>query len=63
MLGRPVRPQRGDRGTLTSPERSRDRRGLVADVTFDREHVLDLGGVLVRMTMVVPTHTKGTPSS
>ncbi len=31
----------------------------VADITFDREHVLDLGGVRVRLMMVGPTHTKG----
>jgi glyoxylase-like metal-dependent hydrolase (beta-lactamase superfamily II) len=31
----------------------------VADVTFDREYLLDLGGVRVRFMMVGPTHTKG----
>jgi len=31
----------------------------VADITFDREYVLDLGGVRVRFMMVGPTHTKG----
>jgi glyoxylase-like metal-dependent hydrolase (beta-lactamase superfamily II) len=30
-----------------------------ADITFDREHVLDLGDVLVRMIVVGPTHTRG----
>ena len=30
-----------------------------ADITFDKEHVLDLGGVRVRLLMVGPTHTKG----
>jgi glyoxylase-like metal-dependent hydrolase (beta-lactamase superfamily II) len=30
-----------------------------ADVTFDREHVLDLGGVRVRLLVVGPTHTRG----
>jgi glyoxylase-like metal-dependent hydrolase (beta-lactamase superfamily II) len=30
-----------------------------AAVTFDREHVLDLGGVRVRLLVVGPTHTKG----
>jgi glyoxylase-like metal-dependent hydrolase (beta-lactamase superfamily II) len=30
-----------------------------ADVPFDREHVLDLGGVRVRLLMVGPTHTRG----
>jgi glyoxylase-like metal-dependent hydrolase (beta-lactamase superfamily II) len=30
-----------------------------ADITFDREHVLELGGVRVRLAMVGPTHTKG----
>jgi glyoxylase-like metal-dependent hydrolase (beta-lactamase superfamily II) len=31
----------------------------VADITFDRDYSLDLGGVTVRMLMVGPTHTKG----
>ncbi len=30
-----------------------------AAVTFDREHVLDLGGVRVRCLVVGPTHTRG----
>src|SRR5688572_5432964 len=30
-----------------------------AAVTFDREHVLDLGGVRVRFLVVGPTHTRG----
>jgi glyoxylase-like metal-dependent hydrolase (beta-lactamase superfamily II) len=30
-----------------------------ADVTFDREHLLDLGGVRVRFLVVGPTHTRG----
>jgi glyoxylase-like metal-dependent hydrolase (beta-lactamase superfamily II) len=30
-----------------------------ADVTFDREHTLDLGGVTVRCLVVGPTHTRG----
>lgn len=30
-----------------------------ADITFDREYTLDLGGVRVRMVVVGPTHTKG----
>jgi glyoxylase-like metal-dependent hydrolase (beta-lactamase superfamily II) len=29
------------------------------DITFDREHVLDLGGVAVRFLVVGPTHTRG----
>ena len=33
--------------------------GRKADVTFDREHTLDLGGVRVRMLGVGPTHTRG----
>jgi glyoxylase-like metal-dependent hydrolase (beta-lactamase superfamily II) len=33
--------------------------GRTADVTFDREHTLDLGGVRVRMIVVGPTHTRG----
>jgi glyoxylase-like metal-dependent hydrolase (beta-lactamase superfamily II) len=30
-----------------------------ADISFDREHTLDLGDVLVRMVVVGPTHTRG----
>ena len=30
-----------------------------AAITFDREHVLDLGGVRVRCLVVGPTHTRG----
>ena len=37
----------------------KDARGRKADVTFDREYTLDLGGVRVRMLVVGPTHTRG----
>jgi glyoxylase-like metal-dependent hydrolase (beta-lactamase superfamily II) len=30
-----------------------------ADITFDREYILDLGGVRVRMVAVGPAHTRG----
>ncbi len=30
-----------------------------ADILFDREHLLDLGGIRVRLLMVGPTHTRG----
>jgi len=30
-----------------------------ADITFDREYMLDLGGVRVRFVLVGPTHTRG----
>jgi glyoxylase-like metal-dependent hydrolase (beta-lactamase superfamily II) len=33
--------------------------GRRADITFEREHALDLGGVRVRMLVVGPTHTRG----
>ena len=33
--------------------------GRKADLTFDREHALDLGGVRVRLLVVGPTHTRG----
>ena len=33
--------------------------GRKADITYDREHTLDLGGVRVRMLVVGPTHTRG----
>ena len=31
----------------------------VADITFDRDYTLDLGGVRVRFVVVGPTHTRG----
>jgi glyoxylase-like metal-dependent hydrolase (beta-lactamase superfamily II) len=37
----------------------RDAARRVADITFDREFRLDLGGVHVRLTVVGPTHTRG----
>ena len=37
----------------------KDAVGRKADITFDREHVLDLGGVRARLLVVGPTHTKG----
>ena len=37
----------------------RDAERRVADITFEREHVLDLGGVTVRLLVVGPTHTRG----
>ena len=30
-----------------------------ADISFDRDHMLDLGGVRVRLLVVGPTHTRG----
>jgi glyoxylase-like metal-dependent hydrolase (beta-lactamase superfamily II) len=36
-----------------------DARRRVADITFERGAVLDLGGVAVRMRVVGPTHTRG----
>src|SRR5215467_15481359 len=37
----------------------KDATGRKADITFDREYLLDLGGVRVRFLVVGPTHTKG----
>ena len=37
----------------------KDATGRKADITFDREHTLDLGGVHVRLVVVGPTHTRG----
>jgi glyoxylase-like metal-dependent hydrolase (beta-lactamase superfamily II) len=37
----------------------KDAAGRKADITFDRDYVLDLGGVRVRMLVVGPTHTRG----
>jgi glyoxylase-like metal-dependent hydrolase (beta-lactamase superfamily II) len=42
-----------------SAELLKDATGRKADVTFDREHTLDLGGVRVKLSVVGPTHTKG----
>jgi glyoxylase-like metal-dependent hydrolase (beta-lactamase superfamily II) len=36
-----------------------DAQRRVADVTFDRDYTLDLGGVRVRFLLVGPTHTRG----
>ena len=33
--------------------------GRKADITFDRAHSLDLGGIRVRLMVVGPTHTRG----
>lgn len=37
----------------------KDAMGRKADVTFDRDYTLDLGGVRVRFLVVGPTHTRG----
>jgi glyoxylase-like metal-dependent hydrolase (beta-lactamase superfamily II) len=37
----------------------RDMSRRPADITFDREYTLDLGGVRVRFLMLGPTHTRG----
>jgi glyoxylase-like metal-dependent hydrolase (beta-lactamase superfamily II) len=37
----------------------KDATGRKADITFDREYMLDLGGVRVRFLVVGPTHTRG----
>jgi glyoxylase-like metal-dependent hydrolase (beta-lactamase superfamily II) len=37
----------------------KDATGRKADVSFDREYTLDLGGVHVRMVLVGPAHTRG----
>jgi glyoxylase-like metal-dependent hydrolase (beta-lactamase superfamily II) len=37
----------------------KDATGRKADITFDRDYTLDLGGVHVRFVVVGPTHTKG----
>jgi glyoxylase-like metal-dependent hydrolase (beta-lactamase superfamily II) len=37
----------------------KDARRRTADVTFDRDYTLDLGGVHVRFLVVGPTHTRG----
>jgi glyoxylase-like metal-dependent hydrolase (beta-lactamase superfamily II) len=37
----------------------KDAHGRKADITFDRDYTLDLGGVRVRFLVVGPTHTRG----
>src|SRR5204863_1477093 len=37
----------------------KDATGRKADITFDRDYSLDLGGVRVRFLVVGPTHTRG----
>ena len=37
----------------------KDATGRKADITFDRDYMLDLGGVRVRFLVVGPTHTRG----
>jgi glyoxylase-like metal-dependent hydrolase (beta-lactamase superfamily II) len=46
------------RSPLTA-ELLKDAVGRKADITFDRDYVLDLGGVRVRFLVVGPTHTRG----
>jgi glyoxylase-like metal-dependent hydrolase (beta-lactamase superfamily II) len=46
------------RSALTA-ELLADARVFPPDVTFDREHTLDLGGVRVHLRVVGPTHTRG----
>ncbi|HSA56071.1 MAG TPA: MBL fold metallo-hydrolase [Gemmatimonadaceae bacterium] len=46
------------RSPLTA-ELLRDATVFEADITFDREHRLDLGAVRVRLVVVGPTHTRG----
>ena len=46
------------RSPLTA-ELLKDATGRKADITFDRDYTLDLGGVRVRLLVVGPTHTRG----
>jgi glyoxylase-like metal-dependent hydrolase (beta-lactamase superfamily II) len=46
------------RSPLTA-ELLKDATGRKADITFDRDYMLDLGGVRVRFLVVGPTHTRG----
>lgn len=47
-----------NRSPLTA-ELLKDATRRVADITYERDHTLDLGGVTVRMLLVGPTHTRG----
>jgi glyoxylase-like metal-dependent hydrolase (beta-lactamase superfamily II) len=46
------------RSPLTA-ELLKDATGRKADITFDHDYILDLGGVRVRFLVVGPTHTRG----
>ena len=46
------------RSTMTA-ELLKDAERRRADITFDREHTIDLGGVRVKCVLVGPTHTRG----
>ena len=46
------------RSPLTA-ELLKDATGRKADITFERDYLLDIGGVRVRLLVVGPTHTKG----
>jgi glyoxylase-like metal-dependent hydrolase (beta-lactamase superfamily II) len=46
------------RSPLTA-ELLKDATGRKADITFERDYLLDLGGVRVRLQVVGPTHTRG----
>ena len=46
------------RSPLTA-ELLKDAAGRKADITFDRDYMLDLGGVRVRLVVVGPAHTRG----
>lgn len=45
--------------TAVNADLLKDATRRVADITFDSNYVLDLGGVRVRFLLVGPTHTKG----
>jgi glyoxylase-like metal-dependent hydrolase (beta-lactamase superfamily II) len=45
--------------SATTAELLKDATGRKADITFDRDYRLDLGGVHVRFLVVGPTHTRG----
>jgi glyoxylase-like metal-dependent hydrolase (beta-lactamase superfamily II) len=45
--------------SLTHAELLRDLTRRTVDITFDREHTLDLGGIRVRCLILGPTHTRG----
>ena len=50
---RPVTP-----GMIQTCPELKDATGRKADITFDRNYLLDLGGVRVRFLVVGPTHTR-----
>src|SRR5262245_41881773 len=57
--GGPAQSRTCSAGSPTTAELLKDATGRKADITFDRDYLLDLGGVRVHFVVVGPTHTRG----